>query len=183
MKKEKQVDGVLVLQFQSGNNIALTKLVKRWHKTFCEKAYWIVKDADIAKDIAQDSWGIIINKISHLKTPESFGSWALRIVYTKSLDWIKVNKRFQNNLDFSIQEQEVIAIETNHNEPIKAALLKTLKTLPENQQVVIRLFYIQDYSLKEISSILSISEGTVKSRLFHAREKLKQILKHRNYEK
>lgn len=68
VRKEKTLDGILVQEFQSGNKKALTKLVKRWHKTFCEKAYWIVKDADVAKDIAQDSWRVIINKIEDLKT-------------------------------------------------------------------------------------------------------------------
>ena len=83
--------------FQSGDKNALNQLVKRWHKTFCEKAFWLVKDADVAKDIAQDAWSVIINKIDSLKKPESFGSWALRIVYTKSLDWIKANKKLKNN--------------------------------------------------------------------------------------
>ena len=62
-------------------------------------------------------------------------------------------------------------------------LLKAIKKLPEQQQIVIRLFYVEDYTLKEISEILNISIGTAKSRLFHAREKLKLILKNRNYEK
>lgn len=168
---------MLVQQFQSGRSNALAKLVKRWHKTFCEKAYWIVKDPDVAKDIAQDSWSIIINKINHLKTPESFGSWALRIVYTKSLDWIKTNKKLQNTIVENQQTQDAFDVEKDNNEPLKVALLKTIKMLPDNQQIVIRLFYLQEYSLKEISSILNISQGTVKSRLFHAREKLKQILK------
>ncbi|WP_396601416.1 RNA polymerase sigma factor [Algibacter sp. R77976] len=177
MKKQKVFDGVLVRQFQSGNKNALATLVKRWHKTFCEKAYWIVKDADVAKDIAQDSWSIIINKINHLKTPESFGIWALRIVYTKSLDWVKANKKLQNIIVENQRNQDAFHVEKDNNEPLKVALLKTIKMLPDNQQIVIRLFYLQEYSLKEISSILQISEGTVKSRLFHAREKLKQNLK------
>ncbi|WP_452599421.1 RNA polymerase sigma factor [Pontimicrobium sp. MEBiC01747] len=45
------------------------------------------------------------------------------------------------------------------------------------------MFYVQDYSLKEISNVLDVSVGTIKSRLFHARERLKLILKHNNYEK
>lgn len=183
MKKERAVDGILVQQFQSGNKNALTKLVKRWHKTFCEKAHWLVKDPDVAKDIAQDSWSIIINKINHLKTPESFGSWALRIVYTKSLDWLKYNKRNKHHYELYKQEQEIINVEANDEELIKRELAKVVKTLSKDQQTVIQLFYVQDYSLKQISKILNISVGTAKSRLFHAREKLKQILKHYNYEK
>lgn len=182
MKKADVVDGELVLQFQSGNKQALAQLVKRWHKTFCEKAYWLVKDTDVAKDIAQDSWQIIISKINQLKDPYSFRSWASRIVYTKSLDWLKANKRKQNHLEYYKYEQEVDNLETKDNESIKAQLLKTIKTLPKHQQMVIKLFYVQDYSLKEISSVLNISVGTTKSRLFHAREKLKQILKHNDYE-
>jgi RNA polymerase sigma-70 factor (ECF subfamily) len=48
--------------------------------------------------------------------------------------------------------------------------------------MVLKLFYVEDYKLKELSDILKISVGTAKSRLFHAREKLKQQLKHKDYE-
>ncbi len=68
------------------------------------------------------------------------------------------------------------------NVPIeeRAILLqKAVLTLPTNQQLVLRLFYLEGYSLKEMSQILEISMGTVKSRLFYGREKLKTILKHK----
>ena len=175
--KQRSTDKKLVLEFQSGNANVLPELVKRWHKIFCNKAYWFVKDADVAKDIAQDSWGVIISKINHLKNPESFGSWALRIVYTKSLDSIKANKYEHQNLENYKYEQDVFDLEETDNTPLKKSLLKTIKTLPKNQQTVISLFYVQEYTLKEISDILNKSVGTVKSRLFHAREKLKETLK------
>jgi len=182
-KKQRLRDAKLVSDYQSGHTSALPILVKNWHKTFCEKAYWLVKDADVAKDIAQDSWGIIISKLNDLKNPESFGSWALRIVYTKSLDWIKSNQRLHQNLEYYKYQQEIIDSQKSDDIPLKSELLKTIKALPKNQQVVINLFYVQDYKLNEMSKILDISVGTVKSRLFHAREKLKQILKHKDYEK
>jgi RNA polymerase sigma factor (sigma-70 family) len=59
-------------------------------------------------------------------------------------------------------------------------LSKAIKTLPTKQQMVIKLFYVEEYSLKQISDLLNISLGTTKSRLFHAREKLKLILKEKN---
>ena len=182
-KKHRIIDGELVLYYQSGNDKALTLLVKRWHKIFCNKAYWIIKDADVSKDIAQESWKTIIDKIDTLKDPSSFGSWALRIVYTKSLDWIKnANKDKQNQEAYNYQ-QSVNEEKERYDVILKKALLKAIQSLPEHQQMVIRLFYVQDYSLKQISDILNISIGTTKSRLFHAREKIKLILKNRNYEK
>ena len=183
--KEKISDSDLVLEFQSGNKKALNQLVKRWHKTFCEKAYWLVKDADIAKDIAQDSWSVIIKKMDTLKNTKSFGSWALRIVYNNSIDWINKNKRNQKHIEQVKYEQETVDVEKDldANVEIKLKLLQVFKRLPQHQQVVIKLFYTEGYSLKEISNTMNISVGTTKSRLFHGREKLKQLLKQYNYEK
>ncbi|MFD1162418.1 RNA polymerase sigma factor [Hwangdonia seohaensis] len=177
MKKDKTIDAMLVTQYLSGHASALTELVKRWHKLFCEKAFWLVKDADVAKDIAQESWKTIIDKIDKLKDPNSFGSWALRIVYTKAIDYINSNNRTRDNMEHYKYEQDTLDVENETDEALKKALLKAINNLVEHQQTVIKLFYVEDYSLKEISAILNISVGTAKSRLFHAREKLKDTLK------
>ncbi len=177
MKENIKIDAKLVEQYQSGNALALAELVERWHKTFCNKAYWLVKNQDVAKDIAQDSWKTIINKMDSLNDVNSFGSWALRIVYTKSLDWIKYKNKEREKLQEYHKFNNIQEVKTDDNVQLKLSLLKAVKGLPENQQVVIRLFYVEDYVLKEISEILNISIGTAKSRLFHAREKLKEILK------
>jgi RNA polymerase sigma-70 factor (ECF subfamily) len=70
----------------------------------------------------------------------------------------------------------------DHKESDLAKVYTAIKDLPQDQQVVLRLFYLEEYSLKEISEIVNKSAGTVKSRLYHAREKLKTILKNRNHE-
>ena len=181
---QNKIDAKLVLKYQAGDANALTLLVKRWHKLFCEKAFWIIKDSDIAKDVAQDSWKTIIDNINGLKDVNCFGGWALRIVYNKSLDVINNDKRKSKTIEaYKYQHDESSPVEGNDKEDLKRALLTTIKTLPEHQQTVIRLFYVQDYSLQEICDILNISLGTAKSRLFYAREKLKLILKTYNYEK
>ncbi len=63
------------------------------------------------------------------------------------------------------------------NKSVLQKLQLMIRVLPKDQQVVLRLFYTEEYSLKEISEILEISVGAVKSRLFHARERLKISLK------
>ncbi len=180
-----KIDAQLVSEYISGNQAALAKLVKRWHKPFCKKAYWIVRDADLAKDIAQDSWTTIIHRINSLKDVNSFGSWALRIVYSKSLDELRKSSRnvIRREAYRKDLETQTLTETEDDNQELKTRLLKSIKGLPNHQQVVIRLFYVEDYSLKDISNILNISVGTAKSRLFHAREKLKQTLNKKYHEK
>ncbi len=176
-KTNLEIDEKLVLQVQSGDTIALPELVKRWHKAFCNKAYWLTKDSDLSKDIAQDCWKIIIEKIQDLKDPKSFGSWALRIVYSKSLDALRDLQRKRHELQSYVLNQTEAEEEPIDNSDLKMNLLKQIKALPEQQQMVLKLFYTENYSLKEISKLLDISVGTAKSRLFHAREKLKITIK------
>jgi RNA polymerase sigma-70 factor (ECF subfamily) len=175
---DKKIDAQLVSDYKSGNQIALAKLVRRWHKPFCNKAYWIVKDADLAKDIAQDSWTTIIERINSLKDESSFGGWAMRIVYSKSLDELRKHsrKKFKQETYKNEVKNETISEAEEDNQQLKILLLKSMKNLPGHQQIVIKLFYVQNYSLREISNLLKISTGTVKSRLFHARETLRLIL-------
>lgn len=177
-------DVVLIEKYQKGDVNALNHLVKRWHLKFCNLAFWIVKDADTAKDIAQESWTIIIHKLETLQEPEKFKSWAISIVNRRAIDYLRAKKREQNKLIHHFNESEkTISFSETGNSTIQKALLKSIEKLSIEHQMAIRLFYKESYTLKEISEILQISVGTTKSRLFHAREKLKTILKHDNYER
>lgn len=170
-------DEKLVKRVQAGDSSALPLLVKRWHKEFCNKAYWLTKDRDLSKDIAQDSWKVIVDKINDLKDPKSFKSWAFRIVFSKSFDVLRYNQRKRMELKSyaaNLTEEEEEHIDTSD---LKKNLIKEISGLPEQQQAVLRLFYVEEYSIREISKLLDISVGTIKSRLFHAREKLKRTIK------
>ena len=177
MKTNQSIDEKLVEAYKAGDKKALAVLVKRWHKLFCDKAYWLVKDKDVAKDIAQDSWTTIINKIEKLKEPKHFKYWAYRIVCNKATDWLRLqSKKQKRTVNY---QSEIVSNDNDYseNEQLKQALLKAINELPTNQKIIVRLFYTESYSLKQISDLLGISVGTAKSRLFHAREKLKIILK------
>lgn len=181
-KANQIIDELLIVQYRSGDVLAFQKLVERWHKRFCEKAYWLTKDADASKDIAQDSWKTIMDKLDKLIDPRSFQSWALRIVFSKSMDWLRSNERNRRKLESYYKNYDGTDEQNDDNQILKNEMLKAIKSLSSEQQIVLKLFYVEEYSLKEISKLLKISIGTTKSRLFHAREKLKQQLKHRNYE-
>ena len=101
-KRQNPTDRFLIQQYRKGNTSLLPVLVKRYHKVFCEKSYWVTKDKEIAKDVAQESWIVIINKLDSLENPDSFKSWALRIIYTKSIDAVKRRNKERKNLDSTV---------------------------------------------------------------------------------
>ncbi|WP_353778406.1 sigma-70 family RNA polymerase sigma factor [Winogradskyella sp. 3972H.M.0a.05] len=175
-------DADLVEHYKDGDKLALNVLVQRWHKKLCYKAFWIVKDQDMAKDIAQDGWNVIMNKIHTLKTSQNFGAWAARIVCNKALDIVRLKSKYPMRSQELLKEIPEAEPEDNDRTQLKNELLKAIKSLSTEHQEVLRLFYVEAYSLKEISKQLGISTGTVKSRLFHSREKLKTLLKHKHYE-
>jgi RNA polymerase sigma-70 factor (ECF subfamily) len=183
--KDNIVDSLLVLQSQTGNKKAMSLLVKRWHKRLCKQANWYVKDLDTAKDVVQDSWTIIFNKIHGLRDSNQFGSWALSIVTRKSLDWLRKNKRETQKLEKYYDDLISTNDDTSINtyESLLIALRTAIQKLPKEHQAVLHLFYLEMYSVREIGAILKLPDGTVKSRLFNAREKLKLIIKSKNHEK
>lgn len=178
---KKIFEGLLVLQFRTGNKEAFTFLVKRYNTKMCKHAFWYTYDMEIAKDIVQDSWRTILKKLPSLKNPNSFGSWAMRIVTRKSIDYLKRNHRDLEKLKEYYRTPR-LNTDSDNKESDLLLVYDAIKKLPVNQQAVLRLFYLEEYSLREISEIINISEGTVKSRLYHAREKLKTIVNNRNYE-
>ncbi|MGB5237395.1 MAG: RNA polymerase sigma factor [Flavobacteriaceae bacterium] len=175
--RKKILDGILVLRYQKGDKKALAVLVKRYHNDFCRYACWYTGDIEMARDVVQDSWGIVFLKLKRLRNPDSFKSWAMRIITRKAQDQLKASGRVR---EFKTQYQP--PYETNESEDeVRLANLRMIQAEIEkmsfNHRLVLRLFYTEQHSLKEISNILGISTGTVKSRLYHAREKLKSELK------
>ena len=124
-------DAVLIEKYQKGEINALNHLVKKWHIKFCNLAFWIVKDADVAKDIAQESWTIIIYKLETLEEPNKFKSWAISIVNRKAIDWIRANTREKNKLirHFNESEKGTSFSEIEDNFVIKKKLLKSIEKL------------------------------------------------------
>lgn len=105
-----------------------------------------------------------------LKNKESFKSWIMRIVANECYNLIRKNNRFdlRDNLD---------TLNLVHTDKEYYGLREIIDDLSEEFSSVLVLFYYEDMSIKDISKVLQISEGTVKSRLNRAKSKLKVLLK------
>ncbi len=176
------IDEYLVLQCQAGNKQALVKLVKRWHPKIVKQASWHTGNQEIAKDIAQECWGDILKGLNKLKNSKAFKVWVYRIIHRRSIDWIRQKQKLKED-GGEICEKMVAEDDMDEKSEQISLLQKQMRKMPNEQRVLLKLFYLESLAINEIAIILSIPEGTVKSRLHHARKTLQKQIKMYNHEK
>lgn len=132
-----------------------------------------------AKDLYQATWEKAMRKYKRYDKSKPFDKWLYTICVNTYRDELR---RFdkKNVLDFKSDEEKERFLssipyeEVDHDEYI--ALYDAMKILSADLKEVLVLFYFKDYSVEELSEILSIPEGTIKSRLNRARNKLRKEL-------
>lgn len=173
------LDELLVLKCQDGDIEAFKVLVSRWHSRLRRHAWYLTQDWEAAGDIVQDAWLDIIRSIRRLKNPSSFRSWSYRIVGNKSTDWLRTKNR-QRTLWTEIAHQKqndaILNSQKEKTDSAQSIIQQGIKELPTTSQQIISMKYLDHMSTLEISHALGVPEGTVKSRLHHAREQLKQAI-------
>ncbi|MDH3708533.1 MAG: sigma-70 family RNA polymerase sigma factor [Cyclobacteriaceae bacterium] len=177
MNQSQTLDELLVIRCKEGDGKAFALLVKRWQPKILRHAYRMTGESAVAKDVAQETWIAAIKGISNLRDPAVFKVWIYRIASNKCVSWIRSRQKHRRMAEYVRQNPED---KTPIEEDDKMTRLRLeLQDLPDNQKVVLTLFYLENQSMHEISQSLGVPVGTVKSRLYHAREQLKK----RYYEK
>ena len=165
---------LLVLRVQNGEKEAFELLVTQWYQRLERRAYQLTKDIDAVRDISQDSWVAIIKGIRRLKDPSRFQNWVYQIVRNKCMDWIRKRKSERTFKEAYLANFDD-RVEVQSNELIDS-IRRLIGQLSNDYQTVLTLFYLGEMGVQEIARRLSIPEGTVKSRLYHARKMLKKAL-------
>ncbi|WP_420387423.1 RNA polymerase sigma factor [Roseivirga sp.] len=175
-------DELLVIRCREKDEEAIGLLWNRWQPRILKWSYDFLKDQELAGEIAQESWISIFKGIGQLKDPALFRFWAYRIVQRRSADYIRQQQKEREvNQELQKELKEEDESGTANHDRIEQ-MLRSIRALPEMQQQILRLFYMEKYSVREISVMMELPEGTVKSRLFHARQLLKQKLQEVNHE-
>lgn len=175
MQTQNTYDEWLIYRIRTGDKPAFKMLAERWYAKLIKHIYLHVKDKEVAKDIAQDTWSVVITKLNNLKEPSNFKVWLFRIARNKSVDWIKQQSKKRDYKEEIINTTLEIE-EVNELDDDVLRLRMALRKLSESEQQVLNLFYLENCNIREINKILGIPVGTVKSRLFKAREHLKVII-------
>ncbi len=172
-------DELLVLQCQAGDGVALTALIARWQPRLIRLAGRLTTQREASRDIVQDSWLAIVRGLKRLDDPALFRTWAYRIVRNKCADWTRrrvVERKGSKELqDAAHLELGVVASESESDRDIRL-LRHAMGKLPEEQRAMLSLHYLDGMGVAEIAGVLGVPVGTVKSRLYYARDRLRQVL-------
>jgi RNA polymerase sigma-70 factor (ECF subfamily) len=181
-QKERINDELLVIRAQEGAVEALAELVERWQDRLWRLAWRLTDDEQAAWDVLQEAWIVISRRIGRLGDPAAFPAWAYRITSNKSRDWIRRRQRMRRADEAYGERWREVENGGNHTERQHVDLREALADLPGCDRAILSLRYEDGFSTAEITEILGIPPGTVKSRLHYARQRLRRFLEEDNDE-
>jgi len=144
-------------------------------------AYGVLRNAADAEDVAQEALLKAYRNFGRLREPARFRGWLVRIAFRMALDrWRSAKRREKRETEWKGPERSAVGPTVEElavSSEFQARLERAMEELPEKFRLVLLLAAIEGYTLEEVSGMLGIPMGTVKSRLFFARKQLAEKLR------
>lgn len=178
----------LVQKARENDQEALAEIYKISSPAVYKTIWVLIKDEDTVYDILQDTYVKAFTRLDQLQNPDKLIPWLKMIANNLAKDWLKKSKPVFFTDIYGGEELEDIPFEESiedvrselnpemamDQQEAKRLVMEILDHLPEDQRVVIGMFYYEEMSVKDIAQTLEVSENTVKSRLSYGRKKIKE---------
>ncbi len=169
----------LVKQFKGGDKSAFDALYEKYKNTLLRMSYLVSGNLDDAEDIVQETFVKCYLHIGDLKKPEGFRPWLFQILYRTAYRQVKKRGREIPDEDMAAKADATDGI-TSLDRIVQSELQKqvneAVQMLGLKHRVVVVMYYYNEMTTKEIAKVLGCTEGTIKSRLFTSRNRLKKEL-------
>ncbi len=178
----------LVRRAQAGELEAFEELVRRYQERIYSTIYHMTANHEDASDLAQETFIKAYEALKTFKGHSSFFTWLYRIAVNKTINFLKQHRhRIQmslNDLDFNAEHDPDIVALISEKTPrrevnlveLQQRLNEALQKLSEPHRLVVILHDVQGLPHEEIARIMDCNVGTVRSRLFYARQQLQALL-------
>lgn len=176
-------DNQLIQKIKAGEARAFEILVYRYQDHIYSVCLSILKNKPEAQEAAQDTFIKVYKSIKSYKEDSKLSSWMYKIAYRTSLDYLRKRKKTQDvdDVAFSLGSDEKNAQEDLEQNEYSSALLKLVNQLPADEAGLIRMYYLEELSIKELEEISGLSQSNIKVKLFRARNKLKEMVYDREH--
>jgi RNA polymerase sigma-70 factor (ECF subfamily) len=169
-------DYSIIRSFLDGDNAAFQILVKRHKEKVRNIIYITMNNSALVDDIAQDVFITVYRNLKYFRFESQFTTWLYRITVNRCKDYLrKMNVR---KIFFPVEEGMDVSDHSTpvENNDISKIVMDAISKLPSKLRMPLIMKDIEGFSYQEISETLNCEMGTVKSRIFRGREKLKEIL-------
>lgn len=162
----------LIKQAQKGDKEAFTQLIYEIRQDLYKIARCRLSCEDDIEDAVQETMIETFKNIKKLKKQEAYKKWIIKILVNKCNYIYKKNKN--RNISFeNLELEKRYSFNEIYNELEEIDFYLILKDLNYDERIALTLFYLEDYSIKEISKLLKTNENTIKTRLKRGKEKIK----------
>jgi len=181
-------DETLVARAQRGDAPAFDELVNRYKQRLYATVYHMTSNHEDANDLVQDAFIKAYRRLSSFRGHSSFYTWVYRIAVNQTLNFLKRGRKRTNfsldDLDSGIHTDPDFVELMSHDTPrrevglseLQLRLNDALQKLSEPHRAVVVLHDVQGMTHADIAKAIQCSEGTVRSRLFYARQQLQGLL-------
>ena len=168
---------LLVLRCRQGQKDALEELVRSWERRLFYYIRRLVEDEQDAWKVLQETWVKVLQGIKKLREPRKLPSWLYTIARNTAISHLRskytARVLLQRDLDSCDIEDNADNLAFEEAERVHYGLGR----ISLQHRDVLTLFFLKDLSLEEIAQVVHIPVGTVKSRLYYAKQALKDVLK------
>lgn len=178
-------DGELVLTAVSGREAAFEELVRRYQRPIASYVYRMVGDYDSALDLTQEVFIKVYNSLARYRSEFKFSTWIYKIAHNTAIDHLRrhtVRDQIMTiggdgtRSEIAIDSRRLTPEQESEREERRSEIESVVQSLPAAYRELIVLRHSHDLSYDEIAEVTGLPLGTVKNRLFRAREAMRDLL-------
>jgi len=166
----------LLRRVAGGDRQAFQALYVGYHRRLARFLTRLTRRYDLAEEIINDTLWVVWCKAPDFRGDSRVSTWIMGIAYRRALKTLKRLHSFTPPLDFTLDGAQVATEEPQRTDELHEWLDHALGQLPPDQRMVLELTYYLGHSCAEIATIMECPVNTVKTRMFHARRKLREVL-------
>lgn len=162
----------------SGDQQAFQVLYVGYHRRLARFLTRLTRRFDVAEEIINDTFWVVWRKADGFRGDSQVSTWIMGIAYRRALKALKHLQAISPPPGWPADEPSVATDESQNADELHEMLDQALLHLPPEQRLVLELTYYLGHSCTEIAAIMDCPVNTVKTRMFHARRKLRALLPH-----
>jgi len=173
-------DEWLTLRCQAGEAEAFEDLVSVMERPLIYYATKLLRNDEAALDVVQNVWVRVFGNIRRLKDPGSLRPWLYRVTHGIAVDHIRVEVSRERVGDVHAELSQD-NVEPGFSQDDADAIHEGLDQLELKHREVLVLHFLEDFSVAEVAQVIGCPEGTIKSRIHHAKKAIREILMRGGY--